>query len=224
MSTGNGGDLAPVSEEKGLMYLWSAIATFNVLYIINLWLLDRTNQTLIDVFHFDNTRESAPIFMLTFGSLVTLTSFVLLRRLMERQKTNGLARLMPIWINIDPGTRTGRRWRAFCGLLTIGLPLVAQVYFWLQFHDWQAWKNELPHSTVELWKPVKPGYVFDWDAHRYGSYGDRLRKSDGFGGVSYLPFWQPLLMAGLSLLVLRAFLRIVGLLRQRRYSAAKHEQ
>lgn len=202
------GSLPRLSERAGLFYLWSMLASFNIVYILNIWLLDRTNQKLIKVFHFDDTWESAPIFMLSFGSLVTLASFVSLIGLAKRSDGATWAyRMPPLWVDIDPAVPLGKFWRTVCAVLALGLPFAAHVHFWRRFDEWQAWKNEGAYGAVSLWERVPLSMIFDWDAHRYGDLSKRLLSDDGFGGVSYLPFWQPVLMIVLTALVVAFGLR-----------------
>lgn len=192
----------PVSEEVGLKYLWSILSTFTVLYILQILLLDRTNELLIDMFHFDDTWESAPVFALTFGTLISIGTFSLMLVLIKKSKAKeGLSRVPPLWIDIDVKSGLGRAWRRIVLVLVFIFPLAAQLHFWLRLFEWQVWKDTAAAPTVSLWSYVSPSYFLDWDAHRYGDHSKRMLE-EGFGGVSFLPFWQPLIMAGMTLFLL----------------------
>ncbi len=200
-----------IPEEEGLQYLWSAIASFNVIYILNLWLLDRTNQLLINKLHFDDTWESAPIFGLSLGSLTTILSFRFMLSLVKRNTSEQWIERVPhLWVDIDVKSQLGRFWRHFIIAVTLLFPLAAQLHFWLRLYKWQVWENNSQAKLHGIWSYVSP--FLDWDAHRYGDYSKRL--TEGFGGVSFLPFWQPTIMIILTAIALILFEKIVLTLRE----------
>jgi hypothetical protein len=63
---------------KGIESLWTAVTSFNILFLFNLWWLDRTDKALISIITPDDRWESVPIFGLSLGSVFTLVSFGLL--------------------------------------------------------------------------------------------------------------------------------------------------
>ena len=192
--------MTQITEKMGFKFLWSAITTFNILYLLNLWLLDRTNELLINIFHFDDTRESAPVFGLTFGTLVTLCSFILLKEYIKH--TDGKswhARVPPLWVDIDVASSLGRKWRAILMLLTVAFPMLVHIHFWNRLSEFDVWRKN-DNIIWGLWEFVSPRYLFDFDAHRYGQFSERALET--FGGVSFVPFWEPALMGLLSGLLL----------------------
>ena len=198
-----------IPEEAGLQHLWSVIASFNVIYILNIWLLDRTNQLLIDIFHFDDTWESAPIFGLSFGSVVTILSYSFMLSLIKRNISGQWMERVPhLWVDIDIKSRLGRAWRHFIVAVTLLFPLAAQLHFWLRFYEWQVWENNPQSKLHGIWSYVSPKYFLDWDAYRYGDHSKRLIE-EGFGGVSFLPFWQPAIMVILTTIALILFGKII---------------
>lgn len=204
-----------VSEEDGLKYLWSSIATFTVIYILHLWILDRTNKLLIDIFHFDDTWESAPVFALTFGTFITILTFVLMLSLIRNNKNNNwLERIPPLWVDIDIKSQLGRVWRCVIVAFVLLFPLFAQVHFWRRLHNWQVWKNNTQAEIVGLWSFVSPQHFISWNAYRYGDHSKRLTE-DGFGGVSFLPFWQPIIMLVFTFFLLVLTIKIVLALSRR---------
>lgn len=206
-----------IPEEAGLQYLWSAIASFNMIYILNLWLLDRTNQLLIGIFHFDDTRESAPIFGLSFGTLVTILSFNFMLSLVKRNTSEQWMERVPhLWVDIDVKSQLGRTWRHFIVSVTLLFPIAAQLHFWFQLYERQVWENNSQSKLHGIWSYVSPKYFLDWDAYRYGDHSKRLIE-EGFGGVSFLPFWQPVIMVVLTAIALALFGRIVLAFREPRY-------
>ena len=98
-----------MSEDRALKYLFNVIATFVLFYHLNILLLDRTNELLIDVFHFDDTWESAPIFTLTFGSVITIVSLSLMHSLIVKNcgKRKWFDKIPPVWFDIETGTAVG---------------------------------------------------------------------------------------------------------------------
>ncbi|WP_370245936.1 hypothetical protein [Marisediminitalea sp.] len=192
--------MTQVTEKAGIQYLWSAVASFNVLYFLNLWLLDRTNELLISIFHFDDTRESVPVFGLTFGTLVTLYSFVLLRSYIKgADGSSWHARIPALWVDIDVTSSVGRKWRAAVFAVTVVFPVLAHVHFWKRLDKFDVWRTE-DDAAWGVWEYVSPQYFFDFDAHRYGQFAERM--DEGYGGVSFVPFWQPVVMGLMSCVLL----------------------
>lgn len=179
--------------------LWSAIATFNFLFTVNLWLMDRTNESPIDVFNPAQNWSSVPIFALSFGTVLTLFSALLMQKLIHLKRALvGVDRLPSLWIEKFEHEEFKKKWKLTVFFLTVIFPLFAQIHFWRRFHEWDAWTND-PATLVEsvsLYKYVSPIYFFDWDAFRYGDYSKMAL--DGWKGVSFVPFWQPFIMAVLT--------------------------
>lgn len=184
--------------------LWAAVTTFNILFILNLWWMDRTGNAVIDVFTPDDRWESVPIFGLTLGSLFTIISFHLLLSYVRKMRSEGRpwhGRIPTIWIQPDELVGSFRRaWLVFIIVVCIVLPIAAQVQFWYRLDNWQVWKNYDPGrgERVQLLQPISPKFLLDWDAHRYGDYSKRAERK----GVSFVPLFQPLLMFGLSIAVM----------------------
>ncbi|MCG8685541.1 MAG: hypothetical protein MI892_11740 [Desulfobacterales bacterium] len=210
-----------ISEEEGLQFLWATIASFNVIYILNLLLLDRTNLLLIDVFHFDDTWESVPVFGLSFGSVVTILSFSFMLALIKKKiGEKWLERIPPLWVDIDMRSELGRTWRRIIFAITLLFPLAAQLYFWLRLYEWQVWENNAQSKLYTLWSYVPPKFFLNWDAYRYGDHSKRFIE-EGFGGVSFLPFWQPAIMGCFTAIVLILFGKIILGLRQSVHKKSK---
>jgi hypothetical protein len=198
-----------VSEAAGIHYFWSAVASFMVLYIVNEWIFDRSNVSALSVFHIERSWESAPIFMLTFGSAISAIAFsILLLRIHHFGGATWTERMAPLWIDIDPRTSLGRAWRKLSAVVAIILPLAAQVQFWWRFHQWQAWPTTGVQQEVGLWSYEPISILGNWDAFHYGDYSKRALTDKGFGGVSFVPFWEPVMMVLLSTIVVILALRI----------------
>ena len=166
--------------------MWPVIPILNVIFLFNLWFIDRSNHPFIPFFTPDERWESVPIFGLSLGAVSTIVSF----------------RILGSWTTIEILCHVRKRWKHLLYWSLILFPLLAHLQFWVRFDDWQAWKNFDPDrgEQVSLIKLVSPLYILDWDAHRYGDYS--RRNEPGHQGVSYVPFYQPILMGILSLIVL----------------------
>lgn len=177
--------------------LWSSITTFNILYILNLWILDRTGNVVIKIFMIDNNIESVPIFGLTLGSSTTILSFYLLLVYARDHLTNEWHDRIPsLWIQIEPAF--ARKWSSVLIVLCIVFPLTAQYHFWSRFYTWQAWSNHEPTKgqLISLFEPVSPHAILDWDNYRYGNFSRTNEKN--YKGLSYAPLYQPLIMLALT--------------------------
>jgi hypothetical protein len=183
--------------------LWAAVTSFNVLFLLNLWWLDRSDKALINIFTPDEHWESVPIFGLSLGSLFTIVSFALLTisaGRCRRERKPWHERIPMIWVRQrDLSTSDKRWWQGVVIVVCIIFPLLAHLQFWSRFDDWQAWRNYNPHrgEEVRLFEPVSPKYLLDWDAHRYGDHS-RLEERRG---VSFVPLFQPLIMMALTVAV-----------------------
>lgn len=185
--------------------IWSTVATFTTLFLLDLVIMTSTNESQIEVFNLARNRSEVPIFGLSLGSLFTVVSSSLMLVLIPHR--GGMAwvdRVPPLWVDPRESERFRRAWKGFSLCLTAVFPLLAQLLFWFKFHhpDFEAWINDGadPPTQVSLYEPVSFLLVFDWDMHRYGDSAN-IRLPEG-GGVSYLPFWQPILMGTLSLVSL----------------------
>lgn len=88
---------------------------------------------------------------------------------------------------IDPASVTGRRVQIATALVLLGVPLAAQVHFFLKFIDGTAYKRSVSITGL--------------DHFRY----DSATAFDGgfrYDTVSYFPFIEPWLFAGLELVIL----------------------
>lgn len=100
--------------------------------------------------------------------------------------------------DIDPGTRAGRWIQASTGLVLLGIPLAAQFHFFLKFIDGTAQKGNATITGLHHFR-----------------YDDATAFDGGFryDTVSYFPFIEPWLFAGLELAILvlavRALRRIL---------------
>ena len=179
--------------------LWSVIASFNVLYILNLWFMDRTNHSLIDVFNPSQNWSSVPIFGLSLGALIIIFSNGLMLRLVSlRHNDSWTERIPELWIEETNDASFRKIWKGSILVVTVIFPILAQIHFWLRFHQWNAWTNYASSRgmPVSLYEPVSPIYLLCWDAHRYGDFSKMTQ--DGWHGVSYVPLWQPIIMGILT--------------------------
>ena len=200
-----------------MVQVWSAITTFNVLYLLNLLILDRTNRVVIDIFIIDDRRESVPIFGLTIGTIITILSFYLFYQFVKIQLAQPWhERIPPLWVEVAPNTSFGRQWVWVVLLLCIAFPIAANAQFWVRFHTWQTWSNHVPTSgdRICLYKPVSPKYILMWDAHRYGDFSRKDDKKEDHKGVSYLPLYQPIIMMLLTATVLLLVIKIAYFLKK----------
>ncbi len=188
--------------------IWSAVATFNVLFLFNLWVMDRTNTSLIDVFNPSENWSSVPIFGLSLGTFTTIFSYFLMLKIIDINGDKiGVERMPSLWVeNIEEQFR--RKWNYMILVITLLFPMLAQVNFWFRFHKWQAWINDdvLSLNQLSLYEPVSLAFLLDWDGHRYGDFSKVAL--DGWHGVSFVPFWQPLIMIALSLVSIVYFAKI----------------
>lgn len=110
-----------------------------------------------------------------------------------------------IWANDFESTRLSIFWEKASIGLTIFPQVLALFYFWSRFPKGKAWNRN--GVEVQLWEYVSPVFFFDWNAH---SYGSNLENA-----ASYLPFWQPLIMASGTVIVTVITIKILGQMPER---------
>lgn len=190
--------------------LWSTIATFNVLFILNLWVMDRTNRSLISVFNPAQNWSAVPIFGLSIGSLSTILSGILMLKIIQiRDNYDGLEKLPSLWIEKFENEKFLRQWKVTVLFITVAFPLLAQIHFWRRFNEWSAWTHHENSEgvIVSLYQYVPINYLLKWDSFRYGNY--TKMAIDGWEGVSFVPFWQPVIMATLTLVCFLLSVKVV---------------
>ena len=175
--------------------LWSGIVTFNTLYILNLWLQDRTNAALIDSFSPAKNWSEVPIFGIGLGiAILCLSAIIGWEFAAFRRNKQWYERIPSLWLNVSNETISFRkRWFAFVLIVAYLFPAIAFSHFWRRLGKWDAWPNEPDAVPLSPYTYVSPSYLFNFDAHRYGDFSKRL--VDGWHGISFVPFWQPLLFA-----------------------------
>ena len=193
--------LKSLDEINGLDALWAAVTAFNISFWLNLWAFEIRKKPLISIISPGDNYESAPLFALIFGTLVTLVSVSLfVWRVRMTASEPIFSRVPPLWINIDFGSSVGRLWRTVILVMAVVLPVGLQGYFWVHFSKRQAWTNTANAIKIDLWQPVSPTHLFvGFNDFRYGFFDERANKLQDFGGVSFVPFWEPALMVVLSI-------------------------
>ena len=183
--------------------IWSAVTTLTILFTLDLCLMDRTDESYLDVINLAKNSAEVPIFALSLGTLLAVFSSALMLGLIKRNSPlSRIDRIPPLWVDPTESQRFRTAWKCTIISITVVFPLGAQVHFWRRFHKWKAWVNDgtNPVSEISLYEPVSFKFILDWDAHRYGDLG-RIAQ-EGWAGVSYLPLWQPILMVILSVVFL----------------------
>lgn len=179
--------------------IWSTIVTFMILFVVDQWIMTTTGHSPTDILSLAKNKSEVPIFALSLGSLLMVVSCALMLGLTPRGRSDSWVERVPaLWVDPTEDERFRRVWKGTTLLMVLVFPLIAQWHFWRKFHQWKAWVNDGSESLnlVSLYAPVSPKYIFDWDAHRYGD-ASKVGQAD-WSGVSYLPLWQPILMATLS--------------------------
>lgn len=204
----------------GLDAIWSKIATFTLLWWIYWFVFEVSGEPIAEIIAFRKHNDSAPLFALLLGNFLTLISFLILAwRVRETANRSRLARLPPLWFDIQLGSRVGRTWKWFTIFSGIFLPIVFEAYFWVRFHEREAWPNTtsaealpkpwvfgcwppsattLPKKSWGLWCYVTPSHlVVHSNDFRYG-FDDPQRWNVPSGPASFIPLWEPLIFALLS--------------------------
>lgn len=152
---------------------------------------------------FLTSRNGAPIVVLSFGPLIYLTGTAFL---WWHMADAGLARgrFPPFLISEFENLDARLRWERISFLLTVCLPILILVYFWIAFHRGDAWPSAEDGAAVGLYQIglTSPFAFFGhWNDWHFGQWNERAIDD----GVSFVPLWQPvLIMWPQSLVVLLA--------------------
>lgn len=192
--------------------LWNTLATFYVLYILGSLFMDRTNnRDVIESFNPSENWSSIPIFYLSFGSLLSIAVLYICYQITAHENKQGWENRMPgLWLDDSQMHGLLKKWKVVLFSLILIFPIVLQVHFWRRFHDWQAWSNVKTPEVVSLYELVSPAYLLSWDSYRYGDFSNM--NEEGWHGVSYVPFWQPVIMLTLSLITLYMSWKAISLI------------
>ncbi len=183
--------------------LWGAIVVFNGGFLLNVLLALQKNNVTLHFFLPDKRLEVLPVFALSICSFMSAVEmgllYIIVRKARQREKRwencvpadLNIAKLKMTDKDIEPEFR--KVWAILVLLLAIAWPFYMSGFLWVRFDRGQAWLNCAGQhkQLISLYSPWSPCAGFDWDNHRYGSWS----KTDAdMIGVSYQPFWQPLLI------------------------------
>lgn len=177
--------------------IFSAVSGFTTLFILNLWIFDRSTGAAIDIITFNASKEYVPLYGLTFGALLTLFSYWIFY---EASKLTGgrtwVDRIPSPWVDMNQATEKQKKiWKQFVYFVVIIFPLIASIHFWSRLDNWQAWNNcaIMPNEEeITLWSYPEASFTKNcdfWDAYRYGDY--KQRTTESHHGTSYVPLLEP---------------------------------
>ena len=142
-----------------------------------------------------------PLLILSFGTFIQLLILYLIGVWLGHVGRD--VHLFPkLWVTEFDALSLQRYWEHVSAVLLLWLPLIGFGWFWMVFSDQQAWMTGSdPLSPVGLWyDQISPLSFFGgWDNYRYGDFAAAERGEKGKDGVSFVPYWQPILMILLSL-------------------------
>lgn len=129
-----------------------------------------------------------PILLLTVGMGIYI--FLLLLVLLHIKICSESANRIPVIFaeKLQPEFRNF--WEKISTVAILLIPWIGFIWMWIEFHDDSqlAWLKEKPQQFVRLYDIVSPVTSFfeSWDDYRYGWDPER--------SVSYVPFWQPVII------------------------------
>lgn len=181
------------------------------------------NQSLsgeVDEFFYFTESSAIPLVLLSAATWIHLVTLYLVSLVMKNVPAERL--FFPrLWDNAAELEALKYQWEKISAALVLALPNILFIYFWIRFFRQSAWvkqsvtDSELveklsvcscfgkfdgfalapPGVKVGLWDIAHPCIFYrGWDIHRYGA---SLNES-----VSYLPFWQPLLIMALPTILI----------------------
>jgi hypothetical protein len=144
---------------------------------------------------FFTERPSVPLVVLSYGPWLQVLNLWLVERWRQRHDS------LSFVLSGPPGDRRAVRdpvmERAALAVV-VGLPLVLVAYWWVRFHHGQAW-DSTSLALVGLYDLRGPPWQFLVDANlfRYGLAPPVGPVAPGApDGVSFGPFWQPVVIMG----------------------------
>lgn len=127
-----------------------------------------------------------PLLVLSLMPWPILYAYVLIINFMN--EVSGVNRIFPrLWMHEFETSRLSIIWEKISAAIVLLTPFAGWVYFWIRFQRGEVWTNT-DTKPIGIWQYVSPGYFLDWNAHRYGELAAKE-------AVSFIPFWQPALMA-----------------------------
>jgi len=138
--------------------------------------------------------EPAAVPLILLSVMPWLQAFNLLLCLVYLRVVPASERLFLPYFNSDNGNPSlDFPLEAMTAGLTLGLPVAGFAYWWIAFHQRVAWRGA-DGAAVSLYDWSVPVTNLLWHANAF-KYG--LRPGDAtHAGVSFVPFWQPVLVMG----------------------------
>jgi len=196
-------------ESKKLPELWSALFVFMLLYMVDATTALQTNgESLFKKLSIDGRTAVLPLFALTIGSLLHLLHCFIMKKIQQCNEGQSKKTSLPIPVieSVDQYFTNSKLVRRATIILCLVLPILFIIKFWVDFNsaDRNAWVAG-EKTKISRYKFVSPLYFFDFNYHKFGSFDSKVRCKDGGNkdkpkmlippcGVSYLPFWQPLII------------------------------
>jgi hypothetical protein len=201
-----------LKEIEALDAIWGKVATFTLTWWIY-WAVFEVADKPIGGPIFREHNDSAPLFALWGGLLLTLTSLcIFVSRVRRSGARSHLGRVPPLWFNVALNTDTGKRWKLFTIIVGVIIPTAFAAWFWVRFQMRQTWPNvsgTAPPSPYGLWRYVSPWHVLSgFNDYRYG-FDDADRWNRPLSSASFVPLWEPLILVLLSLITLAVLFRLV---------------
>lgn len=176
--------------------IFSTVSSFVVLLIIQLWVFDRMEGPVFDIYFLKVSKEYIPLYALTFGALASLIGLWVFDDVIDTSNDlRWFDRVPSPWVDIsDAKVSQKTKWKALVVILIVFLPVLANIHFWNRIHEWQAWNNcDKMSSKVDIWSyphSSVSGQCDFWDAYRYGKYDSRTQENHG--GTSFVPLFEPI--------------------------------
>lgn len=175
-------------------------------------------------------RMAAPLILLAFGLPIAAFGYWLVSRFM-RHVSPDRAAFPRYFITEFDEPELDRMWQRISMLIVCVVPLLFFAWAWMWFlNHGAAWLNDGTSAPprVDRWEMVPFNLVYcdalhtfglgpeckGWDAYRFG---DLAAVENGKGGVSFLPFWHPVLwLIPMTAVVVLQSVRLIDLYRRRR--------
>lgn len=189
---------------------WNAILSFLLLYLLDIVVaIQQNGNGVFGILIVDGRVAVLPLFGLVIGSVIFLVQLILFRLTHTRNllKSNQISFPIPFIDDLGVYSISAAKIRAYVIVVCFVIPVIGLSKLWFDFNsaDRRSWVNEKPFHEVSRYKPVSIFYLFDFNHHAYGSYYSTHLCEKGAKdmskelktapcGVSYVPFWEPLII------------------------------
>lgn len=171
--------------------LWKAVSLFLLLLVANTWIHTQGGQPIFDVKLIHTSRVGSALFCLIIGSVILSIAAILGRNYAQRIAGRWEQKIPLLWISaIEPGARLARWYQGTVLTFLVAVPAAGLAHFAgiVNAGTLCHRASQTPLLSASLWARLPASFK---DTYRIGA--DEACK----GGVTFVPFFEPLLIAAL---------------------------